>query len=470
VRSRPRRHLAVLVVLALAACVRYVPQPIEPAAHAAAYRARRLDDARLVEWVERWAGRPGDGRWTDRQLAVAALGLRAEMARARADWRATAAGERSAGGRPQPGAEADVERAVAGSEGHSPWVVSLAGLFAVELGGKRGARLQRARARTAVAEGALRRSAWEIVSGTRAAAAAVMAAESDLAQARREAEALAGVQAFEQARYQEASLTSAELARTSSEVQGVRAQVSAAEAAVLETRAALAGALAVPGGALDSVALAADSASGCGVLQSAGRDSLAGLALTRRPEIGAALAEYAVAEADVRLEVSKQYPDLDLGPGFIWDQGVQRWTLALALPNLFGFRNRAAIREAEAARTAAAARVGEVQDELLADVELAAGRCRGAILERAAADSLVTAAERAAALAHGAFQRGETSRLEPSLADLTVVRAERGRAAAEARVRAAGQALEAAAGIWAASGTDRWPDPSQDELTEGAPK
>jgi len=456
-------------VLALAACVRYVPQPIEPAVHAARYRARRLDDARLVEWVERWAGRPDVRRWTDRQFAVAALGLRAEMTRARADWRATAAGERSAGARPQPGAEADVERAVAGSEGHSPWVVSLTGLFAVELGGKRGARLQRARARTAAAEGALRQSAWEVVIGTRAAAAAVMAAESDLAQARREAEALAGVQAFEQARYQEASLTSAELARTSSEVQGVRAQVSAAEADVLETRAPLAGALAVPASALDSVAVAADTTGGCGMLQSPGRDSLAALTLTRRPEIGQVLAEYAIAEGDVRLEVSKQYPDLDLGPGFIWDQGVQRWTLALTLPNLFGFRNRAAIHEAEAIRAAAAARVGEVQDGLLADVELAAGRCRGAILERAAADSLVTAAERAAELAHGAFQRGETSRLEPSLADLTVVRAERGRAAAEARVRAAGQALEAATGSWA-GGTDRWPDPRYDQVTEGAPK
>jgi outer membrane protein, heavy metal efflux system len=457
-------------VLALAACVRYVPQPIAPAVHASEYRARRLDDSGLVNWVTRWAGRPEPRRWSDRQLAVAALGLRAELARARAEWRATLAGERSAGARPQPGVGIDVERAVAGSEGQSPWVVSLAGLFAVELGGKRGARLQRARARTAAAEGELRLSAWRIVRGARTAATAVMVAESDLAYARREAAALAGVQTLEQARYQEASLTSAELARTSSEVQGVLAQVSAAEAAVLEARAALAGALAVPARALDSVAVAPDSTEGCHVLQSMGTDSLAALALTRRPEIGRALAEYASAEADVRLEVSKQYPDLDLGPGFIWDQGVQRWTLALTLPNLLGFRNRAAVREAYAARAAAAARVAEAQDALLAEVELAAGRCRGAVLERAAADSQVTAAERATELARRSFQRGETSRLEPSLADLAVARAERERSSAAARVMAAGQGLGAAAGIWAASERASWPDPRRDELTEDAPK
>lgn len=463
----PCRAFLWLPALALAACARYVARPIQPAAHVEEYRARRLDEAALVAWVERWAGRPEHGRWTDRQLAVAALGLRAELPRARADWRAAAAGERSAGVRPAPGAELGVERAVAGSEGQAPWVVALGGVFAVELGGKRGARFQRARARTAVAEAELGLSAWGILSSTRVAAAALAATESDLMQARREAAALMGVQTLEQVRYQEASLTGAELARTSSEVQAVRAQVSAAEAAVLEARAALAGSLAVPARAVDAIEVAADSSAGCGMLASAGSDSLASMALTRRPEIGRVLAEYAIAEADLRLEVARQYPDLDIGPGFIWDQGVQRWTLALALPNLFGFRNRAAVDAADAARTAAAARVGQVQEEVLANVELAASRCRGIILERTAADSVVTAAERAAALARSAYARGETSRLEPAFADLTRVRAERARAAADARARSAGQALEAAAGVWGTAGSARWPDPRNDELTEG---
>ena len=134
---------------------------------------------------------------------------------------------------------------------------------------------------------------WGIVRGARAAAGALLAAESDLVEARREAESLAGVQELERARYQEASLTSAELARTGSEVQAVRAQVSAAEAAVLEAHAALAGVLAMPARALDSVSVTADFANGCEGLESVGSDSLAALALTRRPEVGRALAEYA---------------------------------------------------------------------------------------------------------------------------------------------------------------------------------
>ena len=169
-----------------------------------------------------------------------------------------------------------------------------------------------------------------------------------------------------------------------------------------------------------------------------GDDSLAALALTRRPEIGGALAEYAVAEAGLRGEVARQYPDLDLGPGFIWDQGVHRWTLALALPNLLKFRNHSAIDEAVAGRAAAAARVAEIQDALLGDAGRAAGRCRGARLEAAAADSQVVVAERQAALARAAYERGETSRLDPVLAALGVVRAERARRLQAGRLVAAG--------------------------------
>jgi outer membrane protein TolC len=455
-------------MLILAGCARYVPRPLELAAHPSEYRARSLDDPRVLAWVARWSPRPTDRRWSGRQLALAALGLRADLARARAEWRAAAAGERSAAARPQPGAEASVERAVSGSEGQSPWVVSLAGLLAVELGGKRGARLQQARARTAMAEADLRRMAWQIARDAEANALRLSASEADLAAARREVEALSHLEVRERARFQEASLSSAELARTGTEVQAARAEAAGAEAAALAARSDLAGTLAVPSRALDSVVVADDAAPDCATLAPLGPDSLGSLALTRRPDMGRVLADYAAAEAEVRLEVARQYPDLQLGPGFIWDQGVHRWTLALALPNLFGFRNRAAITQAEAARAAAGARVAETQEGLLAEVDGALSRCRGAALERVAADSQVAVSARASALAEAAYQRGETSGLEPALADLAVVRARRLQVAARARAAAAGGALASVVGNYPDQGPRRWPDPREDQLMEGA--
>ncbi len=449
-----------------AACVRYVPQPLQPSAHLATLRARRLSDPRLSAWVGRWGGPPMPARWTDRQLALAALGLRAELARVRAEWRAAVAAEPVARARPATGVSAGVERAVSGSGEGSPWVVSLGALLSVELGGKRGARLQRARAESALAEAELRRAAWRIAGEARAAALALTMADLERAESEREARALEEVESLERTRYQEAALTAAELARTAAEVQEARFRVSTAEAGAIDARAELAGVLALPLEALDSLEVQPESAPGCASLSSAGADSLATLALTRRPEIGLALAEYAVAEADLRVAVARQFPDLELGPGFIWDQGVHRWTLALALPNLLGFRQRSAIEGAIAARTATAARLAEVQDELLADLARSTGRCRGALLEFAAADSQVVVARGAAARARAAYDRGETVRLEPVLAELGVIRAERSQRLQAARLAAADGALDTSLGGPAAGEPGRWPDPLSDVLTE----
>jgi cobalt-zinc-cadmium efflux system outer membrane protein len=280
-------------------------------------------------------------------------------------------------------------------------------------------------------------------------------------------DALADLEARERARFQEASLSSAELARTGTEVQAARVDAAAAEAAALAARAELAAVVAIPSRALDSLEVAPDSQQGCAALGPLGADSLGVLALTRRPEMGRVLAEYAVAEAEVRLEVARQYPDLELGPGFIWDQGVHRWTLALALPNLFGFRNRAVIAQAEAARAASGGRVAEAQEMVLAVVDVSLSRCRGAALELAAADSQVVAAARASSLAQAAYGRGETSGLEPALAGLAVVRAERLRTAARARTAAAAGALISAIGDYPEASPERWPDPRKDQLTQG---
>jgi len=460
-------HSCLMLVLLLAGCARYQPRPLDLAAHPSEYRARRLDDPKLLAWVGRWSQAPTGQHWNGRQLALAALGLRGDLARARAEWRAARVGERSAAARPRPGAQASVERAVSGSEGQSPWVISLAGLLNVELGGKRGARVQQARARTAIAEAELRSTAWRVAREAQAAGQRLAASESDLAAARREVGALVELEVRERARYQEASLSSAELARTGTEVQAARADAAAAEGAALEARTALAGALAVPLRALDSVTVAVDSVEDCAALASLGPDSLGALALTARPEMGRSLADYAAAESQVRLEVARQYPDLELGPGFIWDQGVHRWTLALALPNLLGFRNRAPIAEAEAARAAAGARVAETQEILLSEVAAAVGLCRGAVLERVAADSQVVVAARAVALAQAAYERGETSGLEPALAALAEVRAERLQGAARARAMAATVGLIASVGNHEALGAGPWPDPRENALTEG---
>lgn len=447
-------RVALCLALACAACVRYQPRPLDPTPHPEAVLRRELGDATLVASVARYAGRPEPNRWTDRQLALAALTLRSDLRRLRAQLRGAEAGVRTAGERPGVGVQGEIERRLGGRDENDPWVVGLAGLFQLELGGKRGARLQGARAAVTVAESRLVAASASSAAEARLAAVALAHAIAEAIEGREEIRSLEEVHRLEQARFAEAALGASELARTATEIQAARLAVAEAGREVLVTRAALAAAVALPVGALDSLVPAVEPRAACDAPDAAA-------AIARRPEVALALGEYAAAESRLRLQVARQYPDLELGPGLVWDEGVSRWALAFALPALLGSRNRGAIREAEAAREVAALRVAEVQDSVLGVLDLATQRCRGAALAVDAADSVVGAAERLHRREREAYERGETSSLEPARAELQLLRARRARRAAERRLTVAALELERAAG-GPPSSDGRWPDPRQD--------
>jgi cobalt-zinc-cadmium efflux system outer membrane protein len=455
------------LALACVACVRYQPRPLDPAAHPAAVARRTLSDSAVTSAVARYAGRPDGHRWTDRQLALAALQLRSDLRRLRAERRLALAAVRTAGERPAIGLQGDVERRISGREEGGPWVVELAGLFRLELGGKRAARLQAARAGVTLAEARLLAAARAAAQETRLAAAALAHRIAEVEDARDELRALDQVHTLEQARYAEAALGASELARTTGEIQEARLTLAQAEHGALMARASLAAAMAIPSRALDSLAPSVTPPTGCRSLEALDPADLAAGALERRPELAVALGEYALAESRLRLEVARQFPDLELGPGFVWDQGVNRWAIAFALPALIGSRNRGAIAEAEAARAVAGLTVAEVQDSVLADVDIAAQRCRGAALELAAVDSVVAAAERGHDREREAYRRGETSGLEPARAELQLLRARRARRDAERRLVLASMELERAAG-GPPSAEGQWPDPREEAHEEAS--
>jgi outer membrane protein TolC len=104
------------------------------------------------------------------------------------------------------------------------------------------------------------------------------------------------------------------------------------------------------------------------------------------PRVAAAAAEYAVAERTLELEVRKQVPDVEIGPGFGREDGQDQLTLGIAIPIPILNANRRAIAEAEAARAAARAEAeraveAAVADLALADVHLRAAHERRRTLE-----------------------------------------------------------------------------------------
>jgi outer membrane protein, heavy metal efflux system len=113
-------------------------------------------------------------------------------------------------------------------------------------------------------------------------------------------------------------------------------------------------------------------------------------ALFSRPDVLAALVEYDAAETSVRLEIAKQYPDLNIGPGYQWDQGENKWSFdfSLTLPVLK--RNEGPIAEAEARRGEAEARLVALQARLIAEIETATAAFSTASVNLTAVNDLMS--------------------------------------------------------------------------------
>jgi CRISPR system Cascade subunit CasA len=135
-------------------------------------------------------------------------------------------------------------------------------------------------------------------------------------------------------------------------------------------------------------------------------------ALSRR-DVLRAVADYDLAENALRLEVAKQYPEVRLGPGYMYDHGVDKlpFNLSLVLPTYD--LNRHAIDQAEVARAAAGRSLEAVQADALAAVDTAAAALSAARADqdRIAARALPAAREAAAAAAR-AVRAGEGDRTD----------------------------------------------------------
>lgn len=348
----------------------YTPKPLAPAENAVALEARSLSDPGLQAFIAAQGGTPpSPGQWDLESLTLAAVYFNPTLDVARAQWRSATAGKITAGARPNPTLSASVGYNQSAAGGMSPWFPGLSFDFPLETAGKRGARLSRADAAIESARQTLLDTAWMVRRNVRTAWLDTLAAEGRARLLDRQAEVQSRITDLLQQRITAGEISLPEV--TAARLARQRTNYDAGEAHRMATsaRARLAEAIGVPLAAVRSLALSPfnDVSPALEPSQAEARS----WALHSRPDILVALAEYQVAEADLRTQVAKQYPDIHVVPGFQWDQGERKWSLGgtFELP-LFN-RNRGPIAEAEAHREELAARVLAAQARVLAELDAA---------------------------------------------------------------------------------------------------
>lgn len=437
------RSIALLACL-LAGCATYRARPLEQADPAARFNARRLDEPAVLAVLDSAGLHPDLPRWRSAELAEAAWIIRPERSRVAAERRVAEAARRTAGAREPLGIASETEYSFSGTNGESRWGLTVSGIFTVSLGGKRGARLARATAGALLAAARADEEAWATRWRVREAVEQVAGRARERDALQEERHLADSVRLTLERGYQSGGIGGREVARATLEARDLDADLAGATRLLAESHAALAAALGVPGAAMDGLVLLVPRDTSCAGGLS--REAIQTRALSARPELRSVLAAYQVAEADVRLEVAASWPDLQLGPGLFFDHGVGKWTVGFGLPSLPRGGNRGPIEEAEARREVAAARVEEMQTQVLTELESALLACRAAEAEFRALDPADVLRQRA--LAESAYTRGETGRLEPIQAAVATTRLLRRRAEVQVTLSRARLALAEAAGQW----------------------
>jgi len=432
--------LPLVALLVLAGCATYQPQPLAPQETARAFAARSFDDPKLIHYIEEATGAPSPAPWDFSHLTLVAAYYQPELRVAAARWNAARANVLAAGARPNPEASPSVQRNLDAAAGTSPWTLGLDLSFPLETAGKRGDRMAQAQHEADAARLRLADTFWQVRSRLRRRLLALYQAQrSSTILARLEAAQARYVALLEQ-RQAAGELSSFELTQTRIALDDTRLKQRAAERQAAVALARVADALGVPTSALASVNIALTLFDHPALAADALGPELRAHALRERPDVLAALADYAAAEAALKLEVARQYPDLQLGPGYLWDQGERKWSVMLgfALPVN---RNAGLIAVARARREEAAARFLALQDGVSGLIDAAVADYDAALKQLDTANALATA--------NAAQQRLLARRLRPGvLSALAAINAEIAVAhATAARLEALVQTQQAFGGL-----------------------
>ncbi len=296
---------------------------------------------------------------------------------------------------------------------YSPWLVPVTVDWPIETAGKRGKRIAEAEKISESARWNFVSAVWQIRSGVRASLLDFKTASRRAGLLQKQFAAQKEILRRLQQRFEAGEISRPELTLAQIALNKTQSDLSSALAQRADARSRLAEALGLTEAALAGEKFDFDfSARNVKALTST---EARNVALRSRADILAALADYAATEADLQLEIAKQYPDLHLGPGYAWNSGNagdNEWSLGLTIELPILDQNQGPIAEAEARRKLAAAKFVELQSKVIGEIERAAAGVRVAREQLRTGDDLLAAEMRQQKSAEAQLAAGAADQLD----------------------------------------------------------
>jgi cobalt-zinc-cadmium efflux system outer membrane protein len=323
------------------------------------------------------------------EVLAAAIAFNPRMQLARAQRDTGAAGVLAARERANPTLSLAPEHLISAAAGISPWVVAVSLVWPLRTAGKRDLAIEQA---LAADDATLLNAAAEVWSLRTDARSVVCAAE--FAWARR---ALANEEASlrvdlvsRMEKQADAGIVSTyEVARARLDRDAATLRLHQSDADVIAARHDVAGLAGVP---LSEVELR-QPGDGCIKVDPPRAvipvEELEARAIGSRLDLRAKLAEFRSADAAWRTEIARRYPDLALGPGYMYDQGDRKVTFSLSFELPIHSHNAGGIARARADRDRVIAEAEVLQATIDADVAKAVDQLAQARAQLTSAQALL---------------------------------------------------------------------------------
>jgi outer membrane protein, heavy metal efflux system len=421
----------------------YRPQPLDPEHTASAFLAHSPDEPAVRTYLEAQGVLITEwplNLWGLRELTLLGLYLHPDLEAARANVAVFQAAVATAAQPPVPTAKPLVEHHSSAIAGQSQGSYGMELEFTLGAPGKRDARMDQARFRAQVAEADAAGAAWKVRSRVRRQFVEIFVALGELELARQDNTARAQEAAIARQRLDAGAADSIELGQAQMRLDQAALRADQAQARLKRARVQLADALGlaperVVGMQFDFTDLERlpDTPDAAATREAA---------LTHRSDIRRGLSRYAEADASLKLAVASQYPDLQIKPGFLWDQGDRIWALALGIPLQLLQDQEAPVREAEARRDLEARNFVVLQARAITDTESAVAGYSTSLEQLAASRQVERSAEAQSARVERALAAGGADRNQALQARIDAIESARSRLTALAAAQSARGALE----------------------------
>lgn len=421
--------LVLLLVATLLGCApyKYHPASVSPPALAASLEERSLDDPGLRQWTEQQAGFTPSSwpllTWDPNSLTLAAYYFNPQMDVARASAAVADAVIKTAAMKPNPqvGAGGGYETAA-----DSPYLLGFNFSLPIETAGKRGYRIAEATHLSDASRIQVAETAWTVRSQVRRALVDLLYARQTAAALRMQEDLQSNYVELLENRFKAGEIPLPDLTTARIDLTMLRQTLRAAEGQLETTRAALAAAIGIPESGMTGKSVIWPSWDVPPVPGTLPSRAIQDEAITNRLDVRSALERYEAAQSRLQLEVARQYPDINLGPGYAYEEGVHLISLQLGAVLPLRNHNEGPIAEAEAQRKAAGTQLLATQAAVIAQIDTALAQYKAAYstLEEASRSVAQTETQRKTTAAW--FKSGESDQLAAVSAEIQVGVAERG--------------------------------------------